>query len=505
MYEQDITSTILLQAADLSTSNAEEHPQKYGFDEETLRELCGCLITVTMNQARATTVGFAHYTVLEYLKSQRITAGLTSIFALCENIVYRDLLRVVFREALRISPGDFQNIQDVNFDKLDEEIHVFCTATTFDLLAFEPWQQRISLHADLQELAFELLRPFRRGFSNLGLMILRFLLKPNGTFDQREITLATTLLQVEWLSTNGCEEVAILLNLLWFGAFPLAEALLRRTKIRDLFRRKVSFRSRDSVWRAACSDEREWLVSNHTYELPGTIVEVAAQLVWRDHYALPYLIERGAGSFDPSRILHLYSGMWSPTTKGETKEDTDRRYLQYGVSVLLIAKDVDVLTKLLRLGADPHLAEYRLTPLQIAVAWRDDDKVRVLLEHGADPSKVGNKNGISWGDGSVMQEYNQEILDLYDVGPLEISGRALERPPRSGRDSEKEDDRQAMIETMLLEKSAVMHGVGHGEGRGRVRRDGMISAGVSDSGVQSQTEGYGSLDGFAHSQGCSYL
>ena len=67
--------SILLQAIERSTSHLSNGRQDFLYDEEALRELCGCLIVITSNielfglrtAAAVQTVTFAHYTVLEIL------------------------------------------------------------------------------------------------------------------------------------------------------------------------------------------------------------------------------------------------------------------------------------------------------------------------------------------------------------------------------------------------------------------------------------------------------
>ncbi|KAK0727455.1 hypothetical protein B0T26DRAFT_137163 [Lasiosphaeria miniovina] len=75
---------VVLDAVYLSISK-ENQSHKYVYDEDALRELCRCLVTVTTflypedsedeSSRSIATVSFAHCTVLAYLESQRIKMG----------------------------------------------------------------------------------------------------------------------------------------------------------------------------------------------------------------------------------------------------------------------------------------------------------------------------------------------------------------------------------------------------------------------------------------------
>jgi hypothetical protein len=59
---------------------------------------------------------------------------------------------------------------------------------------------------------------------------------------------------------------------------------------------------------------------------------------------------------------------------------------------------------------------YRVTPLQIAVASRDFEGAKILLEAGADPNGTGDSGGIEWKEGSLLARFNH----LGRVNPLRI-------------------------------------------------------------------------------------
>ena len=318
LWRNSITLSTLLQAADLSTRETPDHTQKYGYDEDTLREQCGCLITVTPREdfvgKECICVEFAHYTVVEYLESHRITASPASMFALRNETIVHKLPSAILREALHDSPEVSQHYREYEATGilLSENITFWCAATAILFLSSEPWQHRLSCQAHLRELVFELLRPSRPGYLSFSLIWKRILHSQmfgliSPIIPSHVIQSMALFSQIKWLSANGCEESVLLLSLLHFHHSPLAEALIR-TKNSNVFLSKVSLRSRVSI--KTVGTEQLYL-SAGTYDLSGTIVEVAAQLGQCPDSVLSFLIKQGSGLFDPSKILYLYFGNWS--------------------------------------------------------------------------------------------------------------------------------------------------------------------------------------------------
>ncbi len=89
------------------------------------------------------------------------------------------------------------------------------------------------------------------------------------------------------------------------------------------------------------------LFSNCT-KFEGSVIELAAQINRGKKFNFRLLLELGAGSFDPSRILLFFVGSYNHTACHNHVEEC-------------------LITKLLDLGADPNSNGYRVTPLQIAV------------------------------------------------------------------------------------------------------------------------------------------
>ncbi|KAM7215342.1 hypothetical protein V8F06_009299 [Rhypophila decipiens] len=137
---------------------------------------------------------------------------------------------------------------------------------------------------------------------------------------------------------------------------------------------------------------------HHFFEFEGTVVELFAPLVSHFSPQLALLLDLAVGFFDPTKILLLSIG-WHM----DDYDDLD-------------CKDDCSLARLLKRGADPNGHGYRICPMQIAVAVRDLDRVRVLFEAGADPNCTDDRDGEAWEEGSIHAEFNIVI----DRSPLNI-------------------------------------------------------------------------------------
>ena len=76
LHGNNITYSTLIEAAKRRTVEADPSRSDVYYDSDILREFCGCLINAESNIE----VSFAHYTVREYLDSQRFSGKLVSLF-----------------------------------------------------------------------------------------------------------------------------------------------------------------------------------------------------------------------------------------------------------------------------------------------------------------------------------------------------------------------------------------------------------------------------------------
>lgn len=139
----------------------------------------------------------------------------------------------------------------------------------------------------------------------------------------------------------------------------------------------------------------------------GTLITFFAHCSrWRRDGARPLTLlyrrlleEPGQPLIHPTVVLANYSG---PHDHAFCEDDMDCK---------------GVVNWLLELGADPNAKGHRATPLQIAVANRDWHGARSLLEAGADPSSLGDANGIEWSPETVSGHF---FNGLHGSSPLYI-------------------------------------------------------------------------------------
>ena len=142
-----------------------------------------------------------------------------------------------------------------------------------------------------------------------------------------------------------------------------------------------------------------WYIENvsDTLLFKGSLIEVCAQLAFEDLFPFMFLVEVGAGLFDPSIALLLFIGSHVHSLESD-------------------CKDFCPLQRLIELGADPNLKGYRVTPLQIAVFCDDYERVEMLLNTGARPDDTGCPDGVDWREDAFMDD-----LDcLHGFSPLHI-------------------------------------------------------------------------------------
>lgn len=184
-------------------------------------------------------------------------------------------------------------------------------------------------------------------------------------------------------NTDMHREILLCANLLVLGGYRLAKELLATASMPGMYRQSILFNMR--IW-----TERGWcriptLASPATeLKLEGSLVDVIAQVACITSYqthceALWIALAQGAGYFDPSRsLVIMYENHF-----GSEFDNSEAGILE--LSQHFVSHDAD-------LGFD----ERPLTLLQLAVANTDTRVTRLLLNCGADPSRVGKAKVQTW-------------------------------------------------------------------------------------------------------------
>ena len=171
LYDGDgIPCNMLIQAVGKSTAKLAANGLERFYDNDSLRELCGCLIKIapidntgTDGNVRYTTlaVSFAHYTVREYLNSSRSKNWVAS-FTVRQEEYCQELLQIVLSEIYpidRIKLRDCLKAFQDDFDVRDAvyDWTAYCMISTF--LSLRKWRDEILSHEKFYTLADGLLPP----------------------------------------------------------------------------------------------------------------------------------------------------------------------------------------------------------------------------------------------------------------------------------------------------------------------------------------------------------
>ncbi|KAL6713227.1 hypothetical protein ACLMJK_009348 [Lecanora helva] len=167
---------------------------------------------------------------------------------------------------------------------------------------------------------------------------------------------------------------------------------------------------------------------DNTHAFKGSLIEVFAQSAILSEYPLEFLIEVGAGLFDPSIVLTLFIGGHHHARSAECNSSCP-------------------LQRLLKAGANPNKGDYQMTPLQIATVGRDSYGVECLLKAGALPNDTGNPNGVIWEEDTIMHH----LSHLHGASPLKI---CREFKVFYQYDSSEGEDERKKIEDLLLQYGA---------------------------------------------------
>ncbi|KAH7134125.1 hypothetical protein EDB81DRAFT_803226 [Dactylonectria macrodidyma] len=179
IYNADIHSSTLLEAIQRSERTYFRSRNVYAYDEDLLREFCGCLITLQQHEpfhqlpARVT-VSFAHYTVWEFLKSDRIWNGPAAFFGVDQKRTNLEFSKIMMLEATasqrhrrRDHLKDWTDNSRAQFKVLVLDFTVYCICSS--VVSLFNWGSEMSKSADLATLAFHLLDPSEPHFERLFL------------------------------------------------------------------------------------------------------------------------------------------------------------------------------------------------------------------------------------------------------------------------------------------------------------------------------------------------
>jgi hypothetical protein len=431
---ESIHCAVLLEAVQKSTAGLTANQNERFYDIETLRELCGCLINITLGDPTdiydtTPAVSFAHYTVHEYLDSTRISKNSSVCFTACKENLKQNFMEITFSEAYHIEQNELWEGETASNDSRDvvnameEDFNVYCVVSALILLHERPLE--ISQQDTLCTLAIGLLDPSKPHFQILNATA-RHIEASTSLFSSGDWFREGQFWNVMWDPYPNDTDAVHLLNLLLLThlsseCLAFAKKFLQGKDTKDFLQTRLTFTM--DAWSVVS------VYDTKNYIFDGSIIEVFAQLSiqWVDVFKL--LLEYGTGLFDPSRVLLLFIG--------RHYRDLENEYSRY--------RQVE---RLLELGADPNMMGYQVTPLQIAVVSWDFESVSTLLKAGADPNGTGNSDGVFWEKGTLMSRFNH----LHNASPLYICRNfecIFEGYTKENREGDEEE-----IEEILLQYGA---------------------------------------------------
>jgi hypothetical protein len=229
-----------------------------------------------------------------------------------------------------------------------------------------------------------------------------------------------------WSSLPIRSEAAVLLNLLLLSqnsTLELIESFLRQHDTKTLLNYEFKY---NRFTRGLIEFHR----GNYTFE--GTLLEILAQSAFQfKRDVLKLLFNYSEQLVDCSPILTSYVGSHGRLCVDEEED---------------CVTDCTVL-RLLRHGANPNISDYRVTPLQIAVASWDSNAVKYLLEAGADPNALGNIDGILWKEKHILEGFNH----LHGASPLYICRQLDAIYQGYSRSDYADKDERKKIQDLLLQ------------------------------------------------------
>ncbi|RYP67098.1 hypothetical protein DL771_007423 [Monosporascus sp. 5C6A] len=361
-------------------------------DSELLRDLCGCLIdvqprivgednlkhrqesTVDAENEMVEVTSCAHYTVKEYLYSERIRSSSAAYFALEHAEALPEFATSILTQALTftIPPRAYRWLDSAQAYAVASSgvlAKQYCDNPDLDN---KPLLDLIFGNKALSCLICRFLDPSRPHYKSLScLRNVKF-----GDMNCHFLWMAKEIPQ--WELPLLSVDSSILANLILRGMIQIAEEFMKDKDVKELCATQNSVQISDPLW----PNESEWKLRSCS----GTIPVILASSLSSPR-CLKWLLEYAGEDIDATSML--VNLIWPS-----------------GAIVTEVG-----LNMLLELGADPNAAGYALTPLQLAAWGRNSTAIEILLEYGADHQAKGVKGG------EAVAFFKEDIQDMC---PLDI-------------------------------------------------------------------------------------
>jgi hypothetical protein len=268
--------------------------QAYHYSEELLRDLCGCLIIVMPKKnspglKEYVGVSFAHYTVWEFLCSERIWNSQVSSFAMTNETVILECTKIMLLETINNrSNQEMESLvtQGDNFTKSPQaDFTVYSVASS--IISLNEWGSIIADQNELCLLAFHVLDPSMPHFQSLA-TIARKLEENRDFFQAWDISFIHQFWDFGLIITPAeSTNILLLINLLYADPTgELAQKLLEVSNLKTTMQTHLECRIR--TFPRAPDAEAECM-----FDLEGTVIELFAHLAKELPHSFRTLFERG--------------------------------------------------------------------------------------------------------------------------------------------------------------------------------------------------------------------
>lgn len=417
-YRGSPTISILLDSYIYSSTDRHKSNTNEGqhfIDANTLKETCGCLLSyseIDIDGELETRVTLAHYTVREFLESDRNTGPFAMFFKIGRDESYANIYDVIFRYSLGVELPP-RAIDDIRNSQIGLE--EYCQLSATRALHTQPGCVQYGVALEFLDFSKPHYKALVASLERLA--DLRFL------GDYSVNTWKTLFSDIDWSNYRGDFQIAMLINLLHSGLLQLAQE----------FCVSVSKASTEAKLQVSMVVWSHWENAYIDWKFNGTIVELFACCPSGDRMPFQLLYNRFSDGVDCTRLLHLHIGNHLHEIE---------RSQGLGSECLIL--------KLLRNGAKPRPRSCQVTPLQIAAARVDVVAVRLLLEAHADPNDAGDADNNEWDDDSHLSY----LTFLGGSSPLYILRKLMDMEVDSVLESHSRIEGVRIIERLLLSYGA---------------------------------------------------